>query len=173
MPSEVVTMKKISTFIVGWVTVFLLFASAQAVDRSPRNGDSDQKKETTEIKEGKVKRSGETARKITFPSEKTDRVVEGQGKVETKTTEGKEKYDYFLDRNNNGIDDRLEGNFKAKETKKPEVTKQKISPPPEKPAPKSSPAVKPKERVKPQTTGEPKKESTSGKTEKRRESEKR
>ncbi len=166
-------MKRILIFIFCWMTLVMFLSSARAVDRSPKANDSEQKKETTEIKEGKDKRSWEVTRKTNLPSEKATEKDDNFKKVETKTTEGKDKYDYFLDRNNNGIDDRLEGNLKTKETKKSEITKKKISSPPVKTTTKTNPVVKPKEKVKPQKSAEPKKDMTPQKIEKKKRSQSR
>jgi hypothetical protein len=165
-------MKRILIFIICWIMTVMFLSSARAIDRSPKSNDSDQKKETTEIKEGKAKRSFEVTRKTNLPSEKATVKDDSQKNAETKTVEGKEKYDYFLDRNNNGIDDRLEGNLKAKETKKPEIIKRKISTTPEKTTPKATPVVKPKEKVEERKSNEPRKEEIPAKIEKKRGSEK-
>ena len=166
-------MKRIFTGMICWITVIVFLSSVQAIDRSPKSSDSDQKKEPTEIKEGKAKRSFEVTRKTNSPSEKATVKDDSQKNAEAKTVEGKEKYDYFLDRNNNGIDDRLEGNVISKEKKKPEITEKKTPSSPEKTTPKVSPVVKPKERTKTQNTSEPKKDATPEKIEKKRGSEKR
>jgi hypothetical protein len=165
-------MKKSLIFVICWLAMVILVSSAQAVDRSPKTSDSEQKKEPTEIKEGKMKRNLEVTRKTNLPSEKTTVKDNSHKNAETKTVEGKEKYDYFLDRNNNGIDDRLEGNLKAKETKKPEIIKRKISTTPEKTTPKATPVVKPKEKVEERKSNEPRKEEIPAKIEKKRGSEK-
>ena len=164
-------MKKSLIFIICWITMVMFLSSARAVDRSPKANDSEQKNSTTEIKEGKDKRSWEVTRKTNLPSEKAAVKDDNLKKTETKTTEGKDKYDYFLDRNNNGIDDRLEGNLKIKETKKSEITKKKISSPPVKTTAKTNPVVKPKEKIKTQQSAEPKKkETTPEKVEKKKRS---
>jgi len=173
MPSGVTEMKRIFTGMICWITVIVFLSSAQAIDRSPKSSDSDQKKETTEIKEGKVKRSWEVTRKTNLPSEKTTSKDDSQKKAETKTAEGKEKYDYFLDRNNNGIDDRLEGNVKNKEIRKPEITEKKTPSSPEKTTPKVAPTTKTKERTKTESTSVPKQEAKPKEIEKKRGSEKR
>jgi hypothetical protein len=165
-------MKKSLILILSWLAMVMFASSARAVDRIPKTGDSEQKKETSEIKESKVKRSGEVTRESSQGIENDINHVNDPKKAETKSVEGKGKYDYFLDRNNNGIDDRLEGNLKNRETKKQEIIKKNISSPPEKTKPQITPVVKPKERVERQSTSEPKKDETPVKIEKKRGSEK-
>lgn len=80
---------------------------------------------------------------------------------------GKEKYDYFIDRNNNGIDDRLEKDIEAKDLKKPKIketgpsssekTPTKVSPPPKIP-----------DKIKDQGSSEKKKETKGEKKEENR-----
>jgi len=166
-------MKKFFIVFVCMITVTAFLPSAQAINRSPKNNDSDKKKEPTETKEVKEKRSWEVIRKTNLPSDKTTSTNESKRKSETKPGEGKEDYDYFIDRNNNGIDDRLEGELKTKEIKKPEITEKKTPSSSERTSPRVSPTTKPKEKTKDQSTSEPKKEAKPERIEKKRGSERR
>ncbi len=166
-------MKKFLIAFMSMIIISVFLSSAQAVNRSSKSSDSDKKKESTEIKEGKERRSWEVVRKTNLPSDKTIDKDESKRKSETKSGEGKEEYDYFIDRNNNGIDDRQEGDTKAEEIKKPEITKKKTLPSSERTSPRVSPTTKSREKTKDQDTSEPKKEVKPEKIEKKRGSERR
>lgn len=136
------------TFIVFVCLAIMMtsLSSAKAINRSPKSNDSDKKEEPKE--KGIPQKGGETKN-----------LHEGQ--------KGKEKYDYFIDRNNNGIDDRLEKDIEAKDLKKPKIketgpsssekTPTKVSPPPKIP-----------DKIKDQGSSEKKKETKGEKKEENR-----
>lgn len=147
-------------FLIGFVAILTLwafFSSALAIDRTPKESKAKEKEkpaelkeyEKTEVKEGKAKG-------IISPEKKGEKIkskTKGEGTVSEKLTEwlkyrekrkAKEKYDYFIDKNNNGIDDRLE-----------RKSKEPISPPAIRPMPKEKQPTKPAPSIK--ETGEKKK----------------
>jgi hypothetical protein len=125
-------MNKIFIVFASMVIMAAFVCSASAVDRAPKKSGSDSTKETAEIKEMNKEKAKLKGRKSTF-SEKTVRTTQSRERIEAKKTEktkarpttrkSKEKYDYFIDRNNNGIDDRLERQAKAKKAEKKEPAK--------------------------------------------------
>jgi hypothetical protein len=125
-------MRKTFIVFVSIAIVTAFVSSTSALDRAPKKSGSEGKKEATEIREMTKDEMKRRSRKSTF-SEKTARTIQSQNKSETKeaekakgwpqTRKRKEKYDYFIDRNNNGIDDRLEKEAKAKKAKKHEPAK--------------------------------------------------
>ena len=116
----------------------------------------------------------------TLPGVESQRATKGEKSDKDKpgTIKGKEKYDYFIDRNNNGIDDRLEKDVKAKTIQKPEpiekqeTTRKQVPAPVEKKPTKVSPAPKVPEKVKAEKAVEKKKEG-SGKEAEKKESKRR
>lgn len=155
-------------FLIGFVAIVTLvafFSSALAIDRAPKESKAKDKDKPTEFKEGKKTdvREGKT-KGIVTPERKSEKIRrETKEEVKVKGTDAekltkwlksrkkqkaKEKYDYFIDKNNNGIDDRLEG----KKPKKP-VSPTAIRPvPKEKQPAKSAPSIKKtseKKKVKP------------------------
>jgi hypothetical protein len=105
-------MKRFLIGIVAIVTLLAFFSSALAIDRNPKDSKAKEKVKPAEFKEGKkpdVKEGkatsemkSEEAKHIT-PEKLTER-LKSQDKQSAE-----EKYDYFIDKNHNGIDDRLEG----------------------------------------------------------------
>lgn len=160
---EVREMKKTFIVFVSIVIMATFVSSASALDRAPKKSGSEGKKETTEIKEMTKEEAKRKARKSSF-SEKKTRTVQNQKRTEgekpekakarSQTRKSKEKYDYFIDRNHNGIDDRLEKEAKAKKAKKqepakkPEVARKNTSRPPDKAPAKINPVPKPTKKVK-------------------------
>ncbi|MGB2989755.1 MAG: hypothetical protein WBC98_07320 [Candidatus Zixiibacteriota bacterium] len=156
-------MKKTFIVFMSMVIMAAFVSSASALDRAPKKSGSDSTKETTEIKEITKEEAKRKARKSSF-SEKKTRTVQNlkrtvgekpeKAKARSQTRESKEKYDYFIDRNNNGIDDRLEKEAKAKKAKKPEPAKKpeaarkNTSRPPDKAPAKINPVPKPAKKVK-------------------------
>lgn len=140
-------MKKLLIVPVSLITLLVFFSfmvslpnhSAFAIDRSPKDSTAKgkpaelKKIEKSEVKEGNAK----AADRISKWWKSTDK------------QKSKEKYDYFIDKNNNGIDDRLE-----KKSKEP------ASSPAVRPAPKQKESIKPatptKETVKKKTKEAPK-----------------
>lgn len=158
---EVRDMKRIFIVFVGVVIMATFVSSASALDRAPKKSGSEGKKETTEIKEITKEEVKRKARKSSFSEKKTRTVqnlkrTEGEKpeKARSQTRKSKEKYDYFIDRNNNGIDDRLEKEAKAKKAKKqepakkPEAARKSTSRPPDKAPAKINPVPKPTKKVK-------------------------
>ncbi len=174
-------MKKIFIVLVIIAVSMAFISSAWAIDRAPQKSGSDS---TTEIKEMAKEKAKEKQkpRKSTFtektlPSVESQKATKGEKSDKTKdkpgTIKGKEKYDYFIDRNNNGIDDRLEKDVKAKRIQKQKpiekqktIKKQTPAPVQKKPA-KVSPTPKVPEKVKVEKAVEKKKEGSEIKAEKK------
>lgn len=146
-------MKRFLIGIVSIVTLVGFFSfmvslpihSALAIDRSSKEDKAKEKSKPTELKEFKEKDLKEGKAKGITSAEKESEKTRPKAKEEAKVVEkvdkqpktpkkekAKEKYDYFIDKNNNGIDDRLE-------RKKP---KQPVSPSTIYPAPKEKKPVK-------------------------------
>ena len=136
-------MKRFLVAFISLVTVLAFFSSALAIDRSPKKSEAKEKKKTEELKKGRKedlkqgKTKGTTTEKRSWevkriPPEKLGERSKTSGKEKVK-----EKYDYFIDKNGNGIDDRLE-----RRSKKP------VSPPAIRPAPKEKQIPKPAPPVK-------------------------
>ncbi|KPL02824.1 MAG: hypothetical protein AMJ73_08175 [candidate division Zixibacteria bacterium SM1_73] len=143
-------------FLIGFVSTVTLVGffsfmvslpihSALAIDRSSKENKAQEKSKPTDLKEFKEKDLKEgQAKGITSVEKETEktkpetkeeaRVVEKADKQPKppKRERAKEKYDYFIDKNNNGIDDRLE----RKKQKQP------VSPSTIYPAPKEKKPVK-------------------------------
>jgi hypothetical protein len=143
--------------------------SALAIDRSPKENQTKEKEEPvenpaeggteskeyekTEVKEGEsegnlpLEKESEKIEKKTIGEKKAKETVPEKVTKWLKSLEkqkSEEKYDYFIDKNNNGIDDRLE-----KKSKEP------VSPPAVRPVPEEK---QPKEVTPPtKKTGEEKK----------------
>ena len=153
-------MKRIFMVFVSIAIMVAFVSSASAVDRAPKKSSSEGKKDTTEIKEVTKEEVKRKARKSSFSEKKTG-TVRNQKRTEGEKPEKaearsrtREKYDYFIDRNNNGIDDRLEKEAKAKKVKKqeplkkPEAVRKGTSRPPDKAPAKINPVPKPAKNVK-------------------------
>lgn len=136
-------MKRFLVAFISLVTVLAFFSSALAIDRSPKKSEAKEKKKTEELKEGQKedlkqgKTKGTTTEKRSWevkriPPEKLGERSKTSGKQKVK-----EKYDYFIDKNGNGIDDRLE-----RRSQKP------ASPSAIRPAPREKPTTKPAPPVK-------------------------
>ena len=175
-------MKKFFVVFVCILTAVVFLSSAWAIDRAPKNKDSDKKEKTTELKKMTQKKAkskpktGTFSKKIIRTGESKEKIVpkkseKTKGGVETKKS--KERYDYFIDRNNNGIDDRLEKDTKAKHAKEQKVIKEKTPVPSEKAPAKVSPSTKTSKKVKETKVSEQKKETKIKKTEEKRKSDKR
>jgi hypothetical protein len=151
---SIVTFLAFSSFMVSWSNHLAL-----AIDRAPKESGADEKEkpaelkeiEKTEVKEGKAERIPPPEKE----SQKIKKLKEGEVGEEApeklpkwlqspEKQKASEKYDYFIDKNNNGIDDRQER--KSKET---------TSPPAIRPAPKEEQPIKPAPSIK--KTGEKKK----------------
>ena len=160
---EVREMKRIFMVFVSIAIMVAFVSSASAVDRAPKKSGSKAKKDTTEIKEMTKEETKRKARESSFSEKKTGTVynqkrTEGEkpekAEARSQTRKSKEKYDYFIDRNNNGIDDRLEKEAKARRAekqespKKPEAAARATSRPPDKAPAKINPVPKPAKKVK-------------------------
>ena len=176
-------MKRIFVVFVCILTMVAFLSSAWALDRSPKNNRSDAKEKPTEFKKIKEKKStkvkhrtGTFSEKIIRRSETTEKIAPEKSektKERFKPKKSKERYDYFIDRNNNGIDDRLEKNIKAKEVKKRKVIKKKTPVPSEKAPAKVSPSATTPKKIKETKISEQKKETKVKKIEKKKEGDKR
>jgi hypothetical protein len=112
-------MKRYLIVFVSLVTLLAFFSSALAIDQTPKESKAKKKEEPIELKEGKKRevKEGE-AKGVATPEKKGEKIKEKivpekfteslKAREEQKAKEKKEKYDYFIDKNNNGIDDRLE-----------------------------------------------------------------
>jgi hypothetical protein len=175
-------MKRIFIVFVSIAITVAFVSSASAIDRAPKKSGSEGKKDTSEIREITKEEAKRSARKSTF-TEKRSRTVQGRKGAEQEKPEKakarsrtKEKYDYFIDRNNNGIDDRLEKETKAKKVKKqdppkkPEAARKGASRPPVKAPAKTDPVPKPVKKVKEEKPSPKKKapEAKRGETKKER-----
>ena len=155
-------------FLIGFVAILTLltfFSSALAIDRAPKDSKGKEKGkpvelkeyERTEVKEGKAKG-------IISPEKKGEKIkskTKGEGTVPENLTKWrkswekrkvKEKYDYFIDKNNNGIDDRLE-----------RKSKEPISTPAIRPVPKETKPPKPAPSIKKTSEKKRIKEAPKGK----------
>ena len=137
-------MKK--AFIILTLCLFLafLFSNALAIERVPKNDTAVSKEQKEEVKPApsapEKKETGLPEKQITKPEpgSGTEQPREGEDRKPQKERdeglsrilkglrkglkeEGKDKYDYFIDKNGNGIDDRLEQQGKTE--KKPEERK--------------------------------------------------
>lgn len=118
-------MKRFLIVFVSIITLLAFFSSASAIDRSPKEDQAKEKEKPAEFKELERKGVKEGKAEEITPLEKQREKTETQAKEEGKIKEAvpeklnkrlkslekqkaEEKYDYFLDKNNNGIDDRLE-----------------------------------------------------------------
>jgi hypothetical protein len=139
-------MKRAFIVFVCLAIMMTFLSSAEAINRSTKSNDSNKKEEPKE----KVvpQKSGETKN-----------LHEGQ--------KGKEKYDYFIDKNNNGIDDRLEKDKEVKDLKKPKIKETEPSSSERNPA-KMKPSPKIPEKIKDQSSSEQKKETKAKKGEGRK-----
>jgi hypothetical protein len=125
------------SFMMSWSNHFAL-----AIDRTPKENNTKEKEEPaeskeyekTEVKEGEAegnlpleKESGKIEKKTIGEKKAKETVPEKVTKwlKSLEKQKAEEKYDYFIDKNNNGIDDRLE-----------RKSKEPISPPAIRPVPK-------------------------------------
>jgi hypothetical protein len=162
------------------LSAFVFLSSAGAVDRSPKSKEQEEKKKPTQIEEMTKEKANEKEKEKSRSSALTGKTVrggEGKYQVVPKNAEaskkklgsqkGSEKYDYFQDSNNNGIDDRLEKKAKKAEIQpkqKPTVTEEKNTP--AKAVPSAPPAVSPKpQKAKEPPPSERKKEAEPKKVE--------
>jgi hypothetical protein len=176
-------MKKIFTVLVCILTTVAFLSPAWAIDRSPKNKSSEGKEKPAEFKETKKRESEKVTHKTGTFSEKIIRKGETTEKDAPKKSEktkgwsgekkSKERYDYFIDRNNNGIDDRLEKDTKAKNVKKRKAIEKKTPVPLEKAPTKVSPSTKTPKKVKEIKASEQKKETKVKNIEKKKGKEKR
>jgi hypothetical protein len=144
-------MKKFLVVFVSLVTFLAFFSfmvslsnnSALAIDRSPKASEA--KEKPTEFKELERKGGKEGKTKETISPEKKGEAktkgtvpkTQAKGLQSGEKQKPKEKYDYFIDKNNNGIDDRLER--KSKESVSPSAVRPV---PKEKPPTKSAPSIR-------------------------------
>jgi hypothetical protein len=143
-------MKRLLIVFVTMVFLLAFFSFTLAIDRTPKENNTTKE---TEVKEGEaegnlpLEKEGEKIEKKTTGEKKAKETIPEKVTKWLKSLEkqkAEEKYDYFIDKNNNGIDDRLE-----KKSKEP------VSPPAVRPVPKEK---QPKEVTPPtKKTGEEKK----------------
>jgi hypothetical protein len=156
-------MKRGFLVLVSIIILAAFVSPALAINRAPKDS-SDSKKKATEIKEmtkeekdAKLKsRASSLSDKVIRKGESKKRVLPEKSKEPKSWPESsKDKYDYFMDKNNNGIDDRLEKEVKIKSVPKQKIIKEKTPVPKEKKPAKITPVEKPQRKVKGE---EPKKE---------------
>jgi hypothetical protein len=135
-------MKKLLIALVSLVTLLAFFSSALAIDRNPKKSKA--KEETEKLKEGQKEDLKKGKAKGTTTTERRSWEVKrispeqlGKQSKTSKKRKVKEKYDYFIDKNSNGIDDRLE-----RRSKKPASPSAIRPAPKEKQIPKPAPSVK-------------------------------
>jgi len=135
------------------LTAFVFASSAGAVDRSAKTKEKEKEKpaqieEMTKEKAKEKSRSAALSGKTVRGGEGKYHVVSEKSEPSKKPSEsqkGSERYDYFQDANNNGVDDRLEKKVKKQETgntEKATITDERETPP--KVAPAKPEAVSPK-----------------------------
>ncbi len=158
------------------LSAFVFASSAGAVDRSPKSNEKEEKKKPAQIEEMSKEKAKEKSRSEALTGKS---VRGGEGKYQTvpkksdaskkrsDSQKGSERYDYFQDSNNNGVDDRLEKKAKkeqAKQAQKPAATQEKKTP--AKITPTAPPPVSPKpEKAKEPAAKERKKEAEPKKAE--------
>jgi hypothetical protein len=134
-------MRKVLIILIPGLFVAFLFSNALAIERVPKKDTSssqEQKEEVTPAPAPEKKESIPPEKQMIKPEPRPEQRREGEVKKPQKERdegisrilrgsrkglkeEGKDKYDYFIDKNGNGIDDRLEQQGKAE--KKPEERK--------------------------------------------------
>jgi hypothetical protein len=135
---EVKKMKRIFLILVIFVLSVFLSSSVLAIERTPRKdsaADKEQKGETKpEASAAEKKEESSTDKGIKKEENREAEVKKAGKKKETGISkllkglkgslkeEGKEKYDYFIDKNGNGIDDRLEKEKTEKKTEEKKTT---------------------------------------------------
>jgi hypothetical protein len=139
-------MKRTLIVFVCLAIMMTFLSSAEAINRSSKSNDSDKKEEPKE-------------RVVPQKAGGTKDLHEGQ--------KGKEKYDYFIDRNNNGIDDRLEKDIDAKDLKKTKIKETSLGSSEKIPV-KVKPSPKTPEKIKDQNSSDQKKETKAEKGEGRK-----
>ncbi len=151
-------MKKRLIILVCILTLLAFVSSASAINRAPKKS-AESKDEPTELKEktkdrAKTKpksRASSLSEKVVRSGPSKQRIVPKESKDPRRGSESKgskEKYDYFMDKNNNGIDDRLEKDVKKKRVPKQEMTEKKASVPSEKTPAKIKPVERTPQKVK-------------------------
>jgi hypothetical protein len=137
-------MKKIILFLTLSLFLAFLFSDALAIERIPKKDTSASKEQKEEVK---LTPSAPEKKETALPEKQTAKPEPGSGAEQPREgevrkpqkerdegisrilrgsrkglkEEGKDKYDYFIDKNGNGIDDRLEQQGKTE--KKPEGRK--------------------------------------------------
>jgi hypothetical protein len=175
-------MKRVIT-IVCVLSAFVFLSSAGALDRSPKSKEKEEKKKPAQIEEMTKEKAKEKEKEKSRSAALTGKTVRGgEGKYQvvpkkaepsekqSDSQKGSERYDYFQDSNNNGVDDRLEKKVKKEEVQpkqKPAVTQERktparvapVSPRPASPKPEKAkePAVKERKKEAEPKKVEPKK----------------
>jgi hypothetical protein len=136
-------MKKAFIILIPFLFSVLLYSSVLAIDRVPRKGDSTSGERKEEVKSepsAKAKVEGaqsqkeepkkETREKIDLkkPEKKEEKGIFNifRKQKPSQKKEIKERYDYFIDKNGDGIDDRLEKK-KTEERENEKAEKSKTS----------------------------------------------
>lgn len=166
---EVREMKRIFVVLVCALTMFAFLSSASAIDRNRKSKDSDKKEKATEI-EKMTKEKAEAQKKSRAAALKGKTIRSGQsrsGAVPNKSGKAKkeseakgtgERYDYFQDSDNNGVNDRLQQKEMKKKAEAKEVVKPKSPPAKKKDTPtKVAPSSSTTEKAKQIKAKEPKK----------------
>lgn len=156
-------MRRITTVFLCGVTLIFFCSSAWALDRILKSSNSDSTEKVTEFRQLKEKKPREGIAPNDTPlgtnvhrDDYQKRIIHRIQKPE----KSKEKYDYFIDRNNNGIDDRQEREVKTKEINKRENTEKKAPTSLERIPLKVIPLPSKSEKIKDESSSENKKESS-------------
>jgi predicted Holliday junction resolvase-like endonuclease len=131
-------MKRVFLMLVLFLLSVFLFSSVLAIERTPKKdsvADKEQKGETKpEASAAEKKEESSTEKGIKKEETREAEVKKPEKKKETGISkilkglkgslkeEGKDRYDYFIDKNGNGIDDRLEKEKTEKKTEEKKTT---------------------------------------------------
>lgn len=142
-------MKKVFIILILGLFAGFLFSNALAIERVPKKDTSASTEQKAEPKSSPVPEKGETVppeKRVIKPEPAPGSEQPGEGEIKRPQKEreegisrilrglkkglkeqGKDQYDYFIDKNGNGIDDRLEQQNKnqkpPEQVKKPEERK--------------------------------------------------
>jgi len=131
-------MKRVFLILVLFVLSVFLFSSVLAIERTPKKDSVADKEQKGEIKPvpSTVERKEESSTEKGIKKEEAKEADVKKPETEKKTgiskilkglkgslkEEGKDRYDYFIDKNGNGIDDRLEKEKTEKKTEEKKAT---------------------------------------------------
>ncbi|MGB8656375.1 MAG: hypothetical protein WCE90_01150 [Candidatus Zixiibacteriota bacterium] len=177
-------MKRMVSVFACILTVIVFFSSASAINRSPKRSDSTDKKKTILLRDVDEKEMSSREKRRTGTVSRTDdQRKKGQAEGGTQIREkpkiffddskGKEKYDYFIDNNSNGIDDRLEVKAIERQADREEGSEEKDRANSERTPAKLKPVPLAPEGISLENSGQRKREVKPEKSEKKREKDRR